>query len=184
MGKLGRIGLVGIIALSFWGGGCSSRSDDKAAKRREILKGPDLRAIREERQKKTRFMDDEGELIPSDTKVAGVQLPRGLELRIQYEDHWYFESLLPLDKLQRYFGRQLDTVQIERGNEDSVTFRRARPKGEKVGPMLTVRVGRMANLPSRSEVRIDRTKPDLVKNRPKTFPQAEAELRKRRKYAD
>lgn len=180
------MGLRVALGLLLVLGACSSKGGGRqeALRRREMLRPPDPAKLAAERAKKIRFVDDEGGLIESELEVAGLTMPRGLELKIQYEDHWYFQSLLPLDKLQQYFGKRLSTAQIERGNDGSVTFRRALPRGAKTGPKLTVLVGQVANLPTHNEVRIEREPVDLRKNRPKTFPEVEAELRKRRKYAD
>lgn len=77
--------------------------------------------------------DAEGNLLPSDTVIAGLPLPRGLETRpVHGERRHVYTTDVPLTKVQAYFGRRLITGQVDRMG-DAAIFRRAVPQGVRGG---------------------------------------------------
>ncbi|MGB0679283.1 MAG: hypothetical protein ACPGUV_06435 [Polyangiales bacterium] len=69
----------------------------------------------------------DGMLLPSDTRVAGLMLPRGLTVvRVQGREHVY-ESDVPVAALLRYFGTRLLTGEVQGIGEGKV-YRRALPR--------------------------------------------------------
>ncbi|MCC6873795.1 MAG: hypothetical protein IT378_05730 [Sandaracinaceae bacterium] len=55
----------------------------------------------------------EGELLESDERVAGLALPRGLSLTREDGRLHVYASRAPVEKLLRYFGPRLDTLNVE-----------------------------------------------------------------------
>lgn len=74
----------------------------------------------------------DGELLESDQKIAGLPLPKGLDVVREGErSHVYFTQA-PLVKVQRYFGPRLTTTEVERIGA-GVVYRQAIPKGVRGG---------------------------------------------------
>jgi hypothetical protein len=78
--------------------------DDRAERRRELLREPEPASVVEKRAKEPPLYDENGMLLPSDQAVAGLRLPRGLRLRRIFLRRWVYETRVPLDKLNIYFG--------------------------------------------------------------------------------
>lgn len=77
-----------------------------------------------ERQK---LYDRGGRLLESDTTIAGLTLPKGLEPFFEKDRRHAFRTGVPLDKLQAYFGPRLMTGEVERVGEGAI-FRHAVPR--------------------------------------------------------
>jgi hypothetical protein len=71
--------------------------------------------------------DAQGELRESDVVVAGLRMPRGVEQKLSYERRHVFETSVPMEKVQRYFGPRLRTP-IVTPNGQGVTYRDATPR--------------------------------------------------------
>jgi len=69
----------------------------------------------------------DGELLPSDLVIAGLKLPRGLELVFEDGREHTYQTTVPLAKVQRYFGLRLITGDVRRMG-DTAVFREAEPK--------------------------------------------------------
>lgn len=76
---------------------------------------------------------DDGELLESDTRVAGLVLPRGLEPTVQSDRRHAYRTQVPLAKLQSYFGVRLVTGQVDTRPNGSVTYVDALPRGVRGG---------------------------------------------------
>lgn len=70
--------------------------------------------------------DAEGALRESDVVVAGLRLPRGLEQKFAHGRRHVFETAVPIEKVQRYFGPRLRTPVVT-PNGQGVTYREAVP---------------------------------------------------------
>lgn len=105
--------------------------------------------------------DAEGDLLESETRVAGLALPRGLETVFEEERRHVYRSDVPLAKLQRYFGVRLVTGQVDTRPNGSVTYVDALPRGVRGGEVrLDVTVEPVARAGVRVEVR-ERVPPSL-----------------------
>ena len=104
--------------------------------------------------------DAEGNLRESDTVVAGLTLPMGLEentARSTQRRHFY-HSNVPHQKVLSYFGPRLNTMEVEHEG-DSVVYRNAVPQGVRGGVVrLDVRVEPTSAHPTSVEV-IERPPP-------------------------
>lgn len=77
--------------------------------------------------------DADGNLLPSDTLIAGLALPRGLEERpVRGARRHVYRTDVPLAKVQAYFGPRLVTGHVDRLG-DAAIFRRAVPRGVRGG---------------------------------------------------
>jgi hypothetical protein len=101
---------------------CSSADDAGPLPERPVAEPAvsDSPAVRE------LLFDGDGRLLPSDRRVAGLTLPRGLDtVRESRREHVY-ETDVPVAKVLAYFGPRLFTVRIDRAGSGAV-YRRARP---------------------------------------------------------
>lgn len=72
--------------------------------------------------------DREGNLLPSETVVAGLALPRGVEERpSRGERRHTYSTEVEMGKVQRYFGPRLMTGEVDRVGSAAV-FRAAVPR--------------------------------------------------------
>jgi hypothetical protein len=130
----------GFAAVLLCGCVVGCKSDDGARReqqRRELLRGQDLDKERQARFDKERYTDPQGNLLASDTTVAGVVLPRGFRTKFTFESEWYYDGALPVDKLAQYMDKAMQGASIERPNADSIQF--SRPySGERPGVQVTI----------------------------------------------
>ncbi|NIS33485.1 MAG: hypothetical protein GWN07_23425 [Actinobacteria bacterium] len=114
-----RTGVILLVAL-----GCSSTVEDS----REALP-IDETNDREGALDPNGLFDAEGRLRPSDTKVVGLTLPRGLTpLEIERErEHHYIAPDVEVDALIAYLGPRLVTGAVDRVGAGA-TFRDAVPR--------------------------------------------------------
>ncbi len=71
--------------------------------------------------------DAQGELREGDAVVAGLRLPRGLEEKLSLGRRHVYETTVPIEKVQRYFGPRLRTGVVT-PNGQGATFRDAVPR--------------------------------------------------------
>jgi hypothetical protein len=121
--------------------GCSSAEDARRAEqRRQLLRGQDLDKARDERLSKSRLTTYDGDLLPSDTRMAGIVLPRGFVLKFTFEYEWYYDGALPLKKVEKYFGHQLDFEAVEHPDAYSIVFAQAKTKGDAAMKPVAVKI--------------------------------------------
>jgi hypothetical protein len=96
--------IIGALALH---GAAACSHDDDAEQRRRLLEATQRAQARQERIDKQRVRSPEGDLLPSDTKVAGYVMPRGFELSHTFPHRWTFDAMLPLKKVEEYFDKRL-----------------------------------------------------------------------------
>ena len=85
------------------------------------------------REKIVYIYDANGALIPSDDFVAGVRLPRGLELFREERGIHVYRIRAPIGKVLSYFGPMLITGKVERQGKGAV-YRTASVRGAEVSP--------------------------------------------------
>jgi hypothetical protein len=71
---------------------------------------------------------EDGELLESDQRVAGLILPRGLEEVLREQHRYVFRSSAPVIQVQRYFGPRLITGQVDALPTGGVAYRDAVPR--------------------------------------------------------
>jgi hypothetical protein len=76
--------------------------------------------------------DENGLLRESDEVIAGLPMPRGLELRFEGERRHVFHGKIPIGDLLRYFGPRLITGEVTQLGEGAV-YRNGVPRGIKGG---------------------------------------------------
>jgi hypothetical protein len=156
--------------------------DDPPVEQKKALLRPDEnRRRRAEELESRRIFDAKGELIPSGQELGELELPKGLKVYRQLEREHYLEApRITLEQLERYFGPRVEPMGVER-TATSVTYTHARIKGRASAPPVTLRIARVvANEPA-CDVLLRMAPP------PRVFPteaQLQAELEKRRKYAN
>lgn len=133
--RVPRIAIL-LVALSL---GCSEEPPPSGDGVGEEVVAPAPR----ERTVVESIYDGEGVPRESTERVAGLVLPRGLEEieGLREERRHVYASDVPPQKLLRYFGPRLTTVDIRR-QADTVTYRQAIPRGVRGGAVkldVTVR---------------------------------------------
>lgn len=106
----------------------------------------------------------DGVLLPSEERVVGIVLPRGLRAVGRAERRYFFESDEPVEALQRYLGPRLITGEVEPVGS-GVIFRRAAPRDAR-GADVRVDVLVAASSAARSSVTIteyERVAPGTVR---------------------
>ncbi len=85
------------------------------------------------RPRPPRVFDAEGRLIPSDEYVAGIRLPRGVELFRADELTHVYRIRAPIDRALAYFGPMMITGSVERRGKGAV-YKRASVRGAEMNP--------------------------------------------------
>ncbi|MGB5193461.1 MAG: hypothetical protein WBN70_10815 [Polyangiales bacterium] len=127
-----RTHLLSLVILAVIGG-CSSKpkvSDPPTAaeKKEEAAAAAEV-----QKPRPMRVFDVDGRLIPSDEYVAGVRLPRGVELFRADEVTHVYRMRAPIDKVLAYFGPMMITGNVERRGKGAV-YKRASVRGAEVNP--------------------------------------------------
>ena len=150
--------------------------------RQRLLTPRNLTEERKQLRARARVADAEGRLLPSEQRVAGIVLPRGLREVRKRDNTWYFHSRASLEALQAYFGPRLLTGQVDLGGRGTVTFVNAQPKDDKAKRSVTVRIGPAPSSPRENQVYISEAAFRPVN--PPNAVQVQAQIQARRKYAD
>lgn len=176
MGLLGRLSVLCMLVLA------SACSEDEATEQRRRLLEVDERPRSAKRSSRPPLYDDQGRLRPSDERVAGLQLPRGLELMREVDKRRIYTSRVPAEKLRAYFGPRLTTGQV-RSEGGGITYLAAVPRNAKGGVVkLDVRIGSNPSHPDQSLVDIRECPPAPAK--PLTEAEIRMQLEQRQKHAD
>jgi hypothetical protein len=134
--------------------GCSREVDQKAQMRREVLRANDIAAERRKQFDAVRVMDDNGKLLPSKQRVAGVVLPRGYEPKYTLNYESFYDGELPYNKLATFFTEQLDFSGVQRPNPSTLTFVQARTKGDSQMKPVNVTISPVPGRDDWSRIRI------------------------------
>jgi hypothetical protein len=73
--------------------------------------------------------DEEGNLLASEERVAGLVLPVSLEPMIEEERRHVYRTRVPLTKVLSFFGPRLVTGRVDRSAGGGATYRDALPQG-------------------------------------------------------
>ena len=76
------------------------------------------------------LFDEHGRLLPSELRVAGLTLPRGLRERPAPRREYVYETDVPVDKVLAYFGPRLFTPHVDRVGHGAI-YRQAKPLEER-----------------------------------------------------
>ncbi len=124
------------------------------------------------------LIDAKGNLVESDQIVAGLRLPRGLRF-IKTKERWHvYETTLPLEKIQKYFGRRLITGEVDRKSH-RVVYRGAVPV-DVTGGIVKLDVGIYPSIHNRVRVEITELRP--MAKQPLTDTQVRSLLKEQQKY--
>lgn len=96
------LGLVAALAAV----SCKSAEDEQ---KRRLLETEQRMRERNERIEARRILGPQGELLPSQTKIAGVVLPRGFEMKFVEPHQWTYDGHFPEAKVQAYLESRLYT---------------------------------------------------------------------------
>jgi hypothetical protein len=139
------VAVVGLL-LGLAPAGCSK--DEPVEPQRALLRGRDRAAERQAAAEKRRVRTPEGDLLPSDAKVAGIVLPRGFALELKLEGGAYYEAKEPLDKTEEYFTHRLTATRASRNELQELEFYQAR---EQADPQMEPAFVRIARVPGHAE---------------------------------
>lgn len=95
---------------------------------------------------------EDGELLESDTVVAGLRLPRGLDPMLEDGRRHVYTSAQPLTKVQSYFGVRLVTGQVDQVGGGGIVYHDAVPRDVRGGE---VRLDVTIEASSASETRVE-----------------------------
>lgn len=157
---------------------CAKEVDQKEQMRRDVLRANNMTAERRKHFDAVRVMDENGKLLPSNQKVAGVVLPRGYEPKFKRDYESSFDGELGYSKLATYFTEQLDSASVQRPNSSTLTFVDARTRGDTQMKPVTVTISPVPGREDWSRIRI--TLPQPLPERLQTKAEIDAELAARR----
>ena len=159
---------------------CSKEIDEKAQLRRDVLRANDMAAERRKQFDAVRVLDEQGKLLPSNQRVAGVVLPRGYQPKFKLDNESYFDGELHYSKLATYFTEQLDFEGVRRPNNETLTFRQARTKGDSQMKPVQVTISPVPGREDWSRIRIQVQEPPPERLQTKAEIDAELFLRRQR----
>lgn len=139
-----------LIALALAGTGCGDDPPPSADGVGDLV----APTPRPSRNSSDDLYDADGVPLESDQRVAGLVLPRGLTLveALETDRRHVYQSQIPPERLLRFFGPRLITIDIERRGQ-AVIYRKAQPLGVR-GGVVTLDVTIEPSSQSRSRVEI------------------------------
>jgi hypothetical protein len=160
--------------------GCGGCGSDQEERKRALLTPRTSKAAIAARRQEQRLFGDDGELLESDQKVAGVTLPKGLTPERAMDNHWFFRAEhIPAAALVRYFQKRLNSMTLER-SEGAVVFGGAVPKDNPAALRLRVQIVQLRGSDHKSQLYIRQSVP----YQPLPASEAAARIEAQRKYAD
>lgn len=139
-----------LIALALAGSGCGDDPPPSADGVGDLVEP----TPRPRRDSSDDLYDADGVPLESDQRVAGLVLPRGLTpiAALEADRRHVYQSEIPPERLLRYFGPRLITVDVERRGE-AVIYHDAEPRGVRGGVVkLDVTIEPSSRSPSRVEI--------------------------------
>lgn len=118
-----RSHLVLIASLAL--GACGSETGEALP---ETVAPPPAVAAVEARPQAESLYGPDGVLLPSDTLVAGLPLPRGLDVVVEDGRRHVYTTDVPLGRVQRYFGVRLITGAVDARPAGGATYHDALPR--------------------------------------------------------
>jgi hypothetical protein len=179
MGRQHRIALA--VWLGLAAGSCSSHdAERKAEVRRQLLRAENLAQKRDQTLAAQRLSDAEGNLLPSNEKVAGIALPRGFKPKFVLEREWTYDGELSFNRLEQYFLQRLNAT-IEHPAGMLTRFTQARPVGEPNAPPVLVEVSPVPGREDWSRIHIQQPAPAPA--HPLSAAEIAADLDRTRRFA-
>jgi hypothetical protein len=108
--------------------GCS-RSDREEQQRR-LLQTEQRTLARNQRIESHRVLSPEGDLVPSETKVAGLVLPRGFETKFTDPHAWTYDGHFSRAKVQAYFEKRVTSTRVTQKPLGEVEYLGVREKSD------------------------------------------------------
>jgi hypothetical protein len=113
--------------------GCSSRERAPAPAQETPTAEQESSAEEARPRRPLRQLDAQGRLIPSDEYIAGLRLPRGVELLRADELTHVYRIRAPIKKVLAYVGPLMITGNVEQRGKGAV-YKRASVRGAEVNP--------------------------------------------------
>jgi len=132
--------------------GCNK--DPVVEQRRELLQGRDRKKEAREAVEKARVRSQVGDLLPSETKAAGIVLPRGFALKYSFEHRWYFDGDLPMKKVEEYFSRRLQFDLVNHISAHELELTQAREKADPTMAPVFVRIEPIPSRPGATRIQV------------------------------
>ncbi len=126
--------------------GCSKHDD--AEQRRRLLQTEERARQRQVRSEARRVEGPDGELLPSDTKVGGIVMPRGFEQTYADPHAWTYDGHFAQQKVQEYFEKRLTVARKTNKPLNEVEYLGVT---EKSNPNMPAGLVRISPHPSRPE---------------------------------
>jgi len=104
--------IASVLILLYGLSACSAENENE--KRRELLRVPKAKTQKRAGVATQMWLDEKGNLLPSDEQIAGLVLPRGLEFKRKVEFRHFYATSVPANKLHWYFSARLTTNNIRR----------------------------------------------------------------------
>ena len=161
---------------------CSGKEQEEAEQRKALLEPQDLSAKRAAAYEAARLHDDQGRLLPSTTKIAGLLLPRGLKPLYIEEYEWEYEGDVNLARLEEYLREHLVVHAVHHPNKHRTDFTRATPKDTPGAADIAVSFSRKSGQLDVSTLRIRATRPPPA-YRP-SQEEVQAQMKARAEHAD
>lgn len=141
MGRQHRIVSSALVCvLNLAAVGCSNAAEQRAAAaKRALLRGQDLDAQRKARIDAQRITDEAGNLLPSNTDILGLVIPRGFDVTFTEDHEWYYDGQLPIGKVEKYFDDRLD-ANTDHPYPSATIYRRAKMKSNPTMAAVTVKI--------------------------------------------
>jgi hypothetical protein len=135
--------VVGALAVNA-AVGCS-----KADEQERRLLQPDQRTReRNERIAAHRVLSQEGDLMPSETKIAGVVMPRGFDAKFTEPHAWTYDGHFSQAKVQAYFDKRITSTRVTPKPLGEVEYLGVREKSD---PNMTAVLMKVSPTPARPE---------------------------------
>lgn len=151
--------LVGLLAVNA-AVGCS-RSDREEQQRR-LLQTEERTRARKQRSEAHRVLSPEGNLLPSETKVAGVVLPRGFESRFTKPHEWTYDGHFPQARVQAYFEKRVTSARMTSKPLGEVEYLGVREKSDPNMQAVLLRISPTPAKPEWTRIYIGEPVPELA----------------------
>jgi len=137
--------LAGVLAANA-AVSCSKKDDSE--ERRRLLQTEERARQRQVRSAARVVEGPEGELLPSETKLGGVVLPRGFQQTFADPHAWTYDGHFAQQRVQEYFEKRLDVVSRTEKPLGEVEYLGVK---EKSNPNMPAALVRVSPTPSRPE---------------------------------
>lgn len=181
-----RVSIVGLVIASVIASmvalGASACGGGESAPElpEEVAPAPVLPLDDDARRREAIYGDD-GEVLESTMRVAGLVLPRGVELVLDEERRHVYQSQVPLTKMQRYFGVRLVTGQVDARPGGGATYVDALPRDVRGGE---VRLDVTIEPSSAARTRVEIVERQPAPATPPSQEESLQQLRERMRRAD